>query len=91
MGCSYSLLRSLLPVRLPLAMAGERAVSFNGRRFRVLRTLGEGGYAFVYLVQELEPLGVDDTATRLVRPGGRTHEYALKQVRARRSRPAPAC
>lgn len=40
-------------------------VTFNGRRFRIIRQLGEGGYAFVFLVKELDK-------------GGR--EYALKKV-----------
>ena len=76
MGCSFSTLcRSLLPSGI---ISPERVLAFNGRQFRVLRTLGEGGYAFVYLVQEITYR--NDSATNLVRPGAR--EFALKKVHA---------
>ena len=73
MGCTYSILRSFLPAGV---VVGDRLVSFNSRRFRVLRTLGEGGYAYVYLVRE-EELS-NDESTRLFCPT--TREYALKKV-----------
>jgi hypothetical protein len=50
MGCSMSGLNALYD-----AATGGGDVWINERRFRVLRQIGEGGFAFVYLVRELQP------------------------------------
>lgn len=49
MGCSLSGLNALYD-----AATGGGDVWINERRFRVLRQIGEGGFAFVYLVKEHE-------------------------------------
>jgi hypothetical protein len=49
MGCSISGLNALYD-----AATGGGDVWINERRFRVLRQIGEGGFAFVYLVKEHE-------------------------------------
>jgi serine/threonine kinase 16 len=50
MGCSMSGLNALRD-----AAKGGGDVWINERRFRVLRQIGEGGFAFVYIVRELNP------------------------------------
>ena len=50
MGCSISGLNALYD-----AATGGGDVWINERRFRVLRQIGEGGFAFVYLVREHQP------------------------------------
>ncbi|KAH7278331.1 hypothetical protein KP509_38G036300 [Ceratopteris richardii] len=47
MGCSFSGLNALYD-----AVSGGPDVWINDRRFRILRTLGEGGFSFVHLVKE---------------------------------------
>ena len=37
------------------AATGSGDVWINERRFRILRQIGEGGFAFVYLVREHQP------------------------------------
>ena len=49
MGCSISGLSALYD-----AATSGGDVWINERRFRVLRQIGEGGFAFVYLVKEHE-------------------------------------
>jgi hypothetical protein len=61
------------------AAAGQE-FELNGRRLRVVRQLGEGGYSFVYLVREVEAEGGG------LLPTG-TQVYALKRVSAG----LPAC
>lgn len=48
----------------------------GGRRLRVLRQLGEGGYSFVYLVRE-----VAGSSAALLAPPAEPQQYALKRVR----------
>ena len=48
MGCSFSGLNALYD-----AVNGGGDVWINENRFRVVRQLGEGGFAFVYLVKEI--------------------------------------
>ncbi|KAG6404105.1 hypothetical protein SASPL_136345 [Salvia splendens] len=48
MGCSFSGLNALYD-----AVNGAGHVWINENRFRIVRQLGEGGFAFVYLVKEL--------------------------------------
>ncbi|XP_010257846.1 PREDICTED: serine/threonine-protein kinase 16 [Nelumbo nucifera] len=54
MGCSFSGLNALYDV-----VNGGGDVWINENRFRILRQLGEGGFAYVYLVKEI----VKDVAT----------------------------
>jgi serine/threonine protein kinase len=62
------------------AAAGQE-FELNGRRLRVVRQLGEGGYSFVYLVREVDMAGGGGLL-----PTG-TQVYALKRVSAG----LPAC
>ena len=48
MGCSFSGLNALYD-----AVNGGGDVWINENRFRILRQLGEGGFAYVYLVKEV--------------------------------------
>lgn len=48
MGCSFSGLNALYD-----AVNGGGDVWINDNRFRILRQLGEGGFAYVYLVKEV--------------------------------------
>ena len=48
MGCSLSGLNALYD-----AVATKEEVYLNNRRLEVLQVIGEGGYAFVYLVKEV--------------------------------------
>ncbi|CAN1796313.1 Serine/threonine-protein kinase 16 [Linum perenne] len=50
MGCNFSGLNALYD-----AVNGAGDVWINENRYRVLRQLGEGGFAFVYLVKEVFP------------------------------------
>ena len=57
MGCSLSGLNALYD-----AVATKQEVYVNNRRLEVLQVLGEGGYAFVYLVKEVSgPHGEKET------------------------------
>ncbi|CAI5526565.1 unnamed protein product [Closterium sp. Naga37s-1] len=47
MGCTWSGLTAIYD-----AVSSGEEVKVNGRRFRIVQNLGEGGYAFVYLVRE---------------------------------------
>ncbi|KAI5069961.1 hypothetical protein GOP47_0014304 [Adiantum capillus-veneris] len=47
MGCTFSGLNALYD-----AVSGGADVWINDRRFKLVRTLGEGGFSFVYLVKE---------------------------------------
>lgn len=47
MGCTFSGLNALYD-----AVSGGSDVWINEKRFRIVRTLGEGGFSFVYLVKE---------------------------------------
>jgi len=74
MGCAFSNFRGLVPS----FNESQRVLEFNGRRFKVVSKLGEGGYAFVFLVQEIpNPLTPHNS---LIEPS--RHQYALKQVLA---------
>lgn len=48
MGCSFSGLNALYD-----AVNGGGDVWINENRFKILRQLGEGGFAYVYLVKEV--------------------------------------
>lgn len=50
MGCSFSGLNALYD-----AVNGGGDVWINKNRFRIVRQLGEGGFAYVYLVKEVLP------------------------------------
>lgn len=52
MGCTFSGLNALYD-----AVNGGGDVWINENRFRVVRQLGEGGFAYVYLVKEVRPDG----------------------------------
>lgn len=52
MGCSYSGLNALYD-----AVNGGGDVWINDNRFRIVRQLGEGGLAYVYLVKEVSAEG----------------------------------
>lgn len=60
-----------LPRLLPRLLPGPQTVTINGRKFNLLRQLGEGGYAVVHLAQEV--------ATP-ERPLVEDQEYAVKKV-----------
>ncbi|XP_020590442.1 probable serine/threonine-protein kinase DDB_G0291350 [Phalaenopsis equestris] len=81
MGCSFSGLNALYD-----AVSGGGDVWINHNRFRILKQLGEGGFAFVYLVKEVVRDGAPGsgllTRKNLKNP---THvsddgTYALKKV-----------
>ena len=74
MGCSLSGLNALYD-----AATGGGDVWINERRFRVLRQIGEGGFAFVYLVKE------HDASSYAARDRHPSHvsddgTYAMKKV-----------
>lgn len=48
MGCTWSGLSALYDA----VNSGQEICMKSGRRFRIIQKLGEGGYAFVYLVKE---------------------------------------
>ena len=48
MGCSFSGLNALYDV-----VNGRRDVWINENRFKIVRQLGEGGFAYVFLVKEV--------------------------------------
>ncbi|XP_031493158.1 uncharacterized protein LOC116259464 [Nymphaea colorata] len=52
MGCTFSGLNAIYD-----AVNGGGDVWINENRFRIIRQLGEGGFAFVYLVKEVTPEG----------------------------------
>ncbi|KAF7072352.1 hypothetical protein CFC21_077495 [Triticum aestivum] len=74
MGCSLSGLNALYD-----AATGGGDVWINERRFRVLRQIGEGGFAFVYLVKEHE---ASSGAARDRHPSHVSDDgtYAMKKV-----------
>ncbi|KAI4340170.1 hypothetical protein MLD38_025033 [Melastoma candidum] len=82
MGCSFSGLNALYD-----AVNGDGDVWINENKFRILRQLGEGGFAYVYLVKEL---GSDSSSSDDSRGGGlakkvkdKSHlsgTYAMKKV-----------
>ncbi|TVU09350.1 hypothetical protein EJB05_42820, partial [Eragrostis curvula] len=74
MGCSISGLNALYD-----AATGGGDVWINERRFRVLRQIGEGGFAFVYLVKELQPPS-DAALGRRASHVSEDGTYAMKKV-----------
>lgn len=55
--------------------------TLRGRRLRVVRQLGEGGYSFVYLVRQLADAGPSTaTSSLLASPALGTQLFALKRV-----------
>lgn len=74
MGCSFSGLNALYD-----AVSGGSDVWINERRFRLVRTLGEGGFSFVYLVKEQpgERPGKQPSNSALISDDGL---YAVKKV-----------
>ncbi|KAK9815571.1 hypothetical protein WJX72_006053 [[Myrmecia] bisecta] len=60
-------------LRLCLPSAALETVELNGRQFRIVRLLAEGGYSFVYLAQEVP---------HQERPYSGRREFALKKVLA---------
>lgn len=59
MGCSMSGLNALYD-----AVNGGGDVWINDNRFRILRQLGEGGFAFVFLVKEVVADGNSSLASK---------------------------
>ncbi|RRT83902.1 hypothetical protein BHM03_00001111 [Ensete ventricosum] len=59
MGCSFSGLNSFYD-----AVNGGGDVWINENRFRIVRQLGEGGFAFVFLVKEVVADGADGLARK---------------------------
>ncbi|GJN34133.1 hypothetical protein PR202_gb22775 [Eleusine coracana subsp. coracana] len=74
MGCSISGLNALYD-----AATGGGDVWINERRFRVVRQIGEGGFAFVYLVRELQPQS-DAALNRRASHDSEDGTYAIKKV-----------
>ena len=54
MGCSFSGLNALYD-----AVNGAGDVWINENRFKIVRQLGEGGFAYVFLVKEVAGSGAD--------------------------------
>ncbi|KAL2242998.1 probable serine/threonine-protein kinase DDB_G0291350 [Sesamum indicum] len=80
MGCSFSGLNALYD-----AVNGGGDVWINENRFRILRQLGEGGFAFVYLVKELlsDPSNPADGISRKIKDPSHVSgdgTYAMKKV-----------
>ncbi|KAJ0266142.1 Serine/threonine protein kinase 3 [Hirschfeldia incana] len=78
MGCSFSGLNALYD-----AVNGGGDVWINENRFRVVRQLGEGGFAFVYLVKEIvADASVGGLAKRVKDPSHLSGDgtYAVKKV-----------
>ncbi len=63
-------------------VAGQE-YELRGRRLRVIRQLGEGGYSFVYLVRQLQPEFAHDSAPLAAAAAapGAGQLFALKRVR----------
>ncbi|KAJ3677517.1 hypothetical protein LUZ60_003241 [Juncus effusus] len=59
MGCSFSGLNALYD-----AVNGSGDVWINDSRFRIVRQIGEGGFAYVYLVKDATPDGSSAAAGR---------------------------
>ncbi|KAJ6848070.1 putative serine/threonine-protein kinase [Iris pallida] len=57
MGCSFSGLNALYD-----AVNGGGDVWINDNRFRIVRQLGEGGFAYVFLVKEVSPVASADSS-----------------------------
>lgn len=80
MGCSFSGLNSLYD-----AVNGGADVWINENRFRIVRQLGEGGFAFVYLVKEIlstDASSADGVAKKFKNPSHVSDDgtYAMKKV-----------
>lgn len=80
MGCSFSGLNALYD-----AATGGGDVWINENRFRIIRQLGEGGFAFVYLVKEITPEPSQGGGLSAKHSGNPTHIsedglYAMKKV-----------
>ena len=58
------------------AAGGGEELDLGGRRLRIIKKLGEGGYSFVYLAREIPPSSVMDVSV----PAGQL--FALKKVLA---------
>ncbi|KAJ7547488.1 hypothetical protein O6H91_08G088300 [Diphasiastrum complanatum] len=74
MGCSISGLNALYDV-----VQGGPDVWVNERKFKILKQIGEGGFAFVYLVKEqqgVQPIKLPKDAKYIAEDG----LYALKKV-----------
>ncbi|CAN1796319.1 Serine/threonine-protein kinase 16 [Linum perenne] len=80
MGCNFSGLNALYD-----AVNGAGDVWINENRYRVLRQLGEGGFAFVYLVKEVFPDNSSSGAGLAAKVKDKSHlsddgTYAMKKV-----------
>ncbi|XP_042505197.1 probable serine/threonine-protein kinase DDB_G0291350 [Macadamia integrifolia] len=80
MGCSFSGLNALYD-----AVNGGGDVWINENRFRILRQLGEGGFAYVYLVKEVgndSAVGSGGLAKKIKDPSHVSDDgtYAMKKV-----------
>ncbi|CAN0877014.1 Serine/threonine-protein kinase 16 [Linum grandiflorum] len=80
MGCNFSGLNALYD-----AVNGGGDVWINENRFRIIRQLGEGGFAFVYLVKEVFPDNSSSGAGLAAKVKDKSHlsddgTYAMKKV-----------
>lgn len=77
MGCSFSGLNALYD-----AVNGGGDVWINENRFKILRQLGEGGFAYVYLVKEVVSDGGGIAGKKLKNPSHISDDgtYAMKKV-----------
>ncbi|KAK4395769.1 Serine/threonine-protein kinase [Sesamum angolense] len=75
MGCSFSGLNALYD-----AVNGGGDVWINENRFRILRQLGEGGFAFVFLVKELlsDPSNPADGISRKIKDPSHVSESFIQ-------------
>ncbi|KAF9594018.1 hypothetical protein IFM89_026826 [Coptis chinensis] len=77
MGCSFSGLNALYD-----AVNGGEDVWINENRYRILRQLGEGGFAFVFLVQQVASDSSSSVGKKLRDPSLISDDgrYAIKKV-----------
>ncbi|XP_051117004.1 uncharacterized protein LOC127241826 [Andrographis paniculata] len=78
MGCSFSGLNALYD-----AVNGGGDVWINENRFRIIRQLGEGGFAYVFLVKEVVPDTANSGISKKIKDSSHVSEdgtYAMKKV-----------
>jgi serine/threonine kinase 16 len=78
MGCSMSGLNALHD-----AAKGGGDVWINEHRFRVLHQIGEGDFAFIYIVRELNPpsdAALGKSTSHVSDPPGRSLQRALSLI-----------
>lgn len=77
MGCSFSGLNAFYD-----SVNGEGDVWINENRYRIVRQLGEGGFAYVYLVKEIKTAAEEDSGKKFKDPSHVSDNgmYAMKKV-----------